>query len=91
MEYLAMTKTREGKRNVKTKAPEQKCLRCEKAAIAGKRGLCSHHYNQFDWDRECAAQHLKGKKAVDAMRDFDKAEVEAGRVLCARRGRRRTA
>ena len=90
MELLAMTKTRKGKQNIKNAVTLQKCCQCECVAKQGKRGLCGPHYNRFEYDRDCAATGLKGKKAIQkAKDDFDQKEVDAGRILPARRGRRK--
>lgn len=89
MELLAMTKTRKGKQNIKTTVALQKCCQCECVAKQGKRGLCGPHYNRFEYDRELAAGNLKGNKRQKAKDAFDQAEVDAGRILPARRGRRK--
>lgn len=89
MEFLAMAKTRAGKKNIEAKLPVKRCLHCEKEAAIGRRGLCQDHYDDFNAARERVARmYAKGKKRRDAVEAWDDEQVAAGRILKAKPGRR---
>lgn len=98
-ELLAMVRKPKDRARVKAKATVQKCILCDDPADDGCRGLCEYHHNQFKYEKakvveavvltkkEKARKLTLEDKQRAAAEDWDKEQVQAGRIFESRRGR----